>query len=58
VACSYQGVAVDNLRLESLLLPVVLYGVCVVVLQRRYLEAEVFSSSGGLVWREYSRASA
>ena len=58
MAFSYQAVGVGTLRLASFLLLVVLYGVCVVVRQRRYLEAEVFSSSGGLVWREYSRASA
>jgi hypothetical protein len=58
VAFSYQAVGVGTLRLASFLLLVVLYGVCVVVRQRRYLEAEVFSSSGGLVWRVCSSASA
>ena len=59
MAFSYQAVGVGTLRLASfLLLLVVLYGVCVVVRQRRYLEAEVLSSSGGLVWRVRSRASA
>ena len=37
---------------------VVLYGVYVVGRQRRYLEAGVFSSSCGPVWRVSSRASA
>ena len=44
------------MRLESFLLLVVLYGVYVVGRERRYLEALVFSSSGGLVWRARSRA--
>ena len=33
-----------------------LYGVYVLGRERRYLEAGVFSSSGGLVWRVRSRA--
>ena len=37
---------------------VVLYGMYVVGRQRRYLEADVFSSSGGLLWRVRSRVSA
>ena len=45
-------------RLESFLLLVVLHGVCVVGRHRMYLEAGVFSFSGGLVWRALSRASA
>ena len=43
--------------MESFLLLVVLYGVYVVGRQRRYLEAVIFSSSGGLVRRAPSRAS-
>ena len=45
-------------RLESFLLLVVLYGVWVVGRHLMYLEAGVFSFSGGLVWRARSRASA
>ena len=37
---------------------VVLYGVYIVGRKRKYLEAGVFSSSGGLVWRVRSRTSA
>ena len=44
--------------MESFLLLVVLYGVYVVGRQRRYLEAVIFSSSGGLVRLERSRESA
>ena len=40
------------------LVRVVLYGVYVTGRQRRYLEAGVFSSSGGFVGRVRSRASA
>ena len=47
--------SVGTLRLGSFLL-VVLYGVYVVGRERRYLEAGVFSSSGGLVGRVRSRA--
>ena len=47
-----------TLRLGFVLLLVVLHGVCVAGRQRRYLEAEVFSSSGGLLWRVCGRASA
>ena len=46
------------MRLGSFLLHVVLYDVYVVGRERRYLEAEVFSSSGGLVGSVRSRASA
>ena len=48
--------SVGTLRLGSFLLLVVLYGLYVVGRERRYLEAEVFSSSGGFVWRVRSRA--
>ena len=48
--------SVGTFRLGSFLLLVVLYGVYVVGRERRYLEAGVFSSSGGLVWRVRSRA--
>ena len=48
--------SVGTLRLGSFLLVVVLYGVYVVGRERRYLEAGVFSSSGGLVGRVRSRA--
>ena len=48
--------SVGTLRLGSFLLLVVLYGLYVVGRERRYLEAEVFSSSGRLVWRLRSRA--
>ena len=44
------------MRLGSFLLLVVLYGVNVVGRERRYLEAGVLSSSGGLVWRVCSNA--
>ena len=44
--------------MESFLLLVVLYGVYVVGRQRRYLEAVIFSCSGGLVRLVRSRASA
>ena len=47
-----------TLRLVSFSLLVVLYGVCLVKRQRRYLEAGIFSSSGGLVTCVRSRASA
>ena len=43
--------SVGTLRLGSLLLQVVLYDVYVVERERTYLEAGVFSSSGGVVWR-------
>ena len=42
--------------LGSLLLLVVLYGLYVVRRERRYLEAGVFSSFGGLLWPVRSRA--
>ena len=48
--------SVGTLRLGSFLLLVVLYGLYVVGRERRYLEAAVFSSSGGLVWHVRSRA--
>ena len=48
--------SVGTLRLGSFLLHVVLYDVYVVGRERRYLEAGVFSSSGGLVGRVCSRA--
>ena len=48
--------SVGTLRLGSFLLLVVLYGLYVVGRERRYLEAGVFSSSGGLVWRVRNRA--
>ena len=41
--------SVGTLRLWSFLLLVFLYGVFVVGRERRYLEAGVFPSSGGLV---------
>ena len=44
------------MRLVSFLLLVVLYGVYAVGNEHRYVEAGVFSSSGGLVWRVRSRA--
>ena len=47
---------VGTLRLRSFLLLVVLYGVYAVGRERRYLEAGVFSSSGGLRCRARSRA--
>ena len=47
--------SVGTLRLGSLLLLLVLYGLYVVRRERRYLEAGGFSSSGGLVWRLRSR---
>ena len=56
MACAWWGVTVGTLRLVSVLLVVVLYGVHVVGRERRYLEAGVFSSAGGLVWRVRSRA--
>ena len=43
-------------RLGSFLLLVVLQGVYVVGRESRYLEAGIFSSSGGLVGRVCSRA--
>ena len=46
------------MRLGSFLLLVVLYGVYVVGLERRYLEAGVFFSSRGLVGRVRSRVCA
>ena len=49
--------SVGTFKFESFLL-VALYSVYVVGRQRRYLEAGVFSSSGGLVGRVRSRASA
>jgi hypothetical protein len=58
MACAWWGVSVGTLRLESFLLLVVWYGVYVVGRQRRYIEAGVFSSSGGLVWRVRGRPSA
>ena len=45
-----------TLRLGSFLLLVVLYGVYVVGRERKYLEASVFPSSGGLLSRVRSRA--
>ena len=48
--------SIGTLRLGSLLLLVVLYGVYVVWRGRRYLEAGVLSSPGDLVWRVPSRA--
>ena len=48
--------SIGTSRLESFLLLVVLYGVHGVGRERRYLEARVFSSSGGLVGRVRSRA--
>ena len=48
--------SVGTLRLGSSLLLVVLYGLYVVRRERKYLEAGVFSSSDGLVWRVRSRA--
>ena len=45
-----------TLRLRSFLLLVVLYGVYVVGRERRYLEAWIFSSSGGFVKPVRSRA--
>ena len=48
--------SIGTSRLESFLLLVVLYGVYVVGRERRYLEAVVFSSSGGLVGRVCRRA--
>ena len=45
-----------TLRLGSFLLHVVLYDVYVVGRERRYLEAVLFSSFGGLVWHVHSRA--
>ena len=48
--------SVGTLRLGSFLLQVVLYDVYVVERERKYLEAWVFSSSGGVVWRVRSRA--
>ena len=48
--------SVGTLRLGSFLLQVVLYDVYVIGRERRSLEALVFSSSGGLVWRVRSRA--
>ena len=45
-----------TLRLGSFLLIVFLYGVYVVGRERRYLEAGVFSSSGGFVGRVRGRA--
>ena len=47
--------SIGTSRLGSFLILVVLYGVYVVWRQRRYLEAEIFSSSGGLVRRVRSR---
>ena len=47
--------SVGTLRLGSVVLVVVLYGVYVLGRERRYLEAGVFSSSGP-VWRVRSRA--
>ena len=44
--------SIGTSRLESFLLLVVLYGVYVVGRERRYLEAGLFSSSGGFVGRE------
>ena len=49
MACAQKGVSIGTSRLESFLLLVVLYGVYVVGRERRYLEAWVFSSSGGIV---------
>ena len=48
--------SVGTLRLGCFLLLVVLSGLYVARRERRYLEAGVFSSSGGLVWRVRSRA--
>ena len=48
--------SIGTLRLESFLLLVVLYGVYVVGREREYLEAGVFSSSCGHVWRVRSMA--
>ena len=42
--------------LGSFLLLVIFYGVYVVERERRYLEAWVFPSSGGLLWPVRSRA--
>ena len=43
--------SVGTLRLGSFLLLVVLYGLYVARREQRYLEAGVFCSSGGVVWR-------
>ena len=48
--------SIGTLRLGSFL--VVLQGVDVVGRERRYLEAGILSSSGGLVWRVCSEARA
>ena len=48
--------SIGTSRLRYFLLLVILYGVYVVERERRYLEAGVFSSSGGLVGRVRSRA--
>jgi len=49
-------VGVGAARLGSFLLAVVLSGVFLVGRERRYLEAGIFSASGGLVGRVRSRA--
>ena len=48
--------SIGTSRLESFLLLVVSYGVYIVRRERRYLEAGVFSFSGGVVWHVRSRA--
>ena len=48
--------SIGTLRLGYFLLLVVSYGVYVVGRERRYLEAGVFSSSGGFVGRGRGRA--
>ena len=48
--------SVGTLRLGSVLPVGILYGVYAVERERRYLEAGVFSSSGGLAWHVSSRA--
>ena len=48
--------SIGTSRLGYFLLLVILYGVYVVGRERRYLEAGVFSSSGGFVGRVRGRA--
>ena len=48
--------SIGTSRLRYFLLLVILYGVYVVGRERRYLEAGVFFSSGGLEWHVRSRA--
>ena len=56
MAGTQKGVSVGTLRRWSFHGVVILYGVDVVGRERRYLEARVFSSSGGFVWPVRSRA--